>query len=97
MAENRPTSLIQRLSAYRRRSRDFVTFLGSTRAGIVNGAALLGLTAVSSATVRVKAIVASAAPLPGLVATTLLPHEQGRFPAAAPVRLGSMSWQASSV
>jgi len=39
VAENRPTSLIQRLS-HPEEVADFVTFLGSTRAGIVNGAAL---------------------------------------------------------
>lgn len=39
VAENRPTSLIQRLSAPQEVA-DFVTFLGSARTGIVNGAAL---------------------------------------------------------
>lgn len=39
VAENRPTSLIQRLSKPEEVA-DFVTFLGSTRTGIVNGAAL---------------------------------------------------------
>lgn len=39
VAENRPTSLIQRLSAPEEVA-DFVTFLGSERTGIVNGAAL---------------------------------------------------------
>jgi 3-oxoacyl-[acyl-carrier protein] reductase len=39
VAENRPTSLIQRLSAPEEVA-DFVTFLGSDRTGIVNGAAL---------------------------------------------------------
>ena len=39
VAENRPTSLIQRLSRPEEVA-DFVTFLGSTRTGIVNGAAL---------------------------------------------------------
>ena len=38
VAENRPTSLIQRLSAPREVA-DFVTSLGSARSGIVNGAA----------------------------------------------------------
>lgn len=39
VAENRPTSLIQRLSRPQEVA-DFVTFLGSVRTGIVNGAAL---------------------------------------------------------
>ena len=39
VAENRPTSLIQRLSRPEEVA-DFVTFLGSARTGIVNGAAL---------------------------------------------------------
>jgi 3-oxoacyl-[acyl-carrier protein] reductase len=39
VAENRPTSLIQRLSKPEEVA-DFVTFLGSARTGIVNGAAL---------------------------------------------------------
>ncbi len=39
VAENRPTSLIQRLSAPQEVA-DFVTFLGSARTSIVNGAAL---------------------------------------------------------
>jgi 3-oxoacyl-[acyl-carrier protein] reductase len=39
IAENRPTSLIQRLSRPEEVA-DFVTFLGSERTGIVNGAAL---------------------------------------------------------
>jgi len=39
IAENRPTSLIQRLSRPEEVA-DFVTFLGSARTGIVNGAAL---------------------------------------------------------
>jgi len=39
IAENRPTSLIQRLSRPEEVA-DFVTFLGSTRTGIVNGSAL---------------------------------------------------------
>lgn len=39
VAENRPTSLIQRLSRPEEVA-DFVTFLGSNRTGIVNGAAL---------------------------------------------------------
>lgn len=39
VAENRPTSLIQRLSKPEEVA-DFVTFLGSSRTGIVNGAAL---------------------------------------------------------
>jgi len=39
VAENRPTSLIQRLSTPQEVA-DFVTFLGSARTGIVNGAAL---------------------------------------------------------
>ncbi len=39
VAENRPTSLIQRLSRPQEVA-DFVTFLGSARTGIVNGAAL---------------------------------------------------------
>jgi 3-oxoacyl-[acyl-carrier protein] reductase len=39
VAENRPTSLIQRLSSPEEVA-DFVTFLGSSRTGIVNGAAL---------------------------------------------------------
>jgi len=39
VAENRPTSLIQRLSRPAEVA-DFVTFLGSDRTGIVNGAAL---------------------------------------------------------
>lgn len=39
VAENRPTSLIQRLSLPEEIA-DFVTYLGSDRAGIVNGAAL---------------------------------------------------------
>lgn len=39
VAENRPTSLIQRLSRPEEVA-DFVTFLGSERTGIVNGAAL---------------------------------------------------------
>lgn len=39
VAENRPTSLIQRLSRPEEVA-DFVTFLGSDRTGIVNGAAL---------------------------------------------------------
>lgn len=39
IAENRPTSLIQRLSRPEEIA-DFVTFLGSERTGIVNGAAL---------------------------------------------------------
>jgi 3-oxoacyl-[acyl-carrier protein] reductase len=39
IAENRPTSLIQRLSRAEEVA-DFVTFLGSARTGIVNGAAL---------------------------------------------------------
>ena len=39
VAENRPTSLIQRLS-HPEEVADFVTFLGSARTGIVNGAAL---------------------------------------------------------
>jgi 3-oxoacyl-[acyl-carrier protein] reductase len=39
VAENRPTSLIQRLSLPEEVA-DFVTFLGSDRASIVNGAAL---------------------------------------------------------
>lgn len=39
IAENRPTSLIQRLS-HPEEVADFVTFLGSERTGIVNGAAL---------------------------------------------------------
>jgi 3-oxoacyl-[acyl-carrier protein] reductase len=39
VAENRPTSLIQRLSRPEEVA-DFVTFLGSSRSGIVNGAAL---------------------------------------------------------
>lgn len=39
VAENRPTSLIQRLSRPEEVA-DFVTFLGSSRTGIVNGSAL---------------------------------------------------------
>lgn len=39
VSENRPTSLIQRLSSPHEIA-DFVTFLGSARTGIVNGAAL---------------------------------------------------------
>lgn len=39
VSENRPTSLIQRLSGPEEIA-DFVTFLGSARTGIVNGAAL---------------------------------------------------------
>lgn len=39
VAENRPTSLIQRMSRPEEIA-DFVTFLGSARTGIVNGAAL---------------------------------------------------------
>lgn len=39
VVENRPTSLIQRLSRPEEVA-DYVTFLGSTRTGIVNGAAL---------------------------------------------------------